>query len=101
MRRMERAPSKCAMGGWWATPRIQRSRRVGRQFVHEGTPVQVADSGAFPVLFAGQCPSADTIANWICAGADAERADAANVQCADTGATLHTHSRSLGDSPFA
>src|ERR1035437_336695 len=98
---MERAPSKCVMGGWWAIPRIQRSRRVGGQFVHEGTPVQVADSGALPVLFAGRRAGADTIANWIRACADAERADAANVQFDNAGTTLHTHSRSLGDSPFA
>ena len=73
----------------------------GRQFVHAGTPVQVADSGAFPVLFAGECPSADPSVGWVSAGADAERADAADVQFDNAGTTLHTHSRSLGDSPFA
>ena len=78
---MERAPFKCAMGGWWATLRIRRSRRVGRRSVHDGKRFQVANSGAFPVLFVGKRPGADTSAGWLrAAGPDAECTDSAAVQ---------------------
>src|ERR1035437_9696386 len=100
-RRTERARFKCVMGGWWATPRIQCSHRAGRRSVHDGTRFQVASFGALPMLLAGECPSADPSAGWVSAGADAERADAADVQFDNAGTTLHTHSRSAGDSPFA
>src|SRR5580704_2390673 len=89
------------MDGWWVTLPIQRSPKVGRRLVHEGTRFQVADSGARSVLFAGGRTSTDTNTGCFGARADAECTDPADIQLDNAGATFHTHSRAAGDSSFA